>query len=164
MRDAFRPDRLLGEAAPESPLQGRTPCVCRSACKRSTSGIHVRGRRCVSSVAQHLPSYRGEWPRAWHGFGNHALAAPTRDLQIKNLASRAPVLGVPSKREVWSLLKGEHTARAIVTTMSHGQELSLYVNGWLVGSQRFRDPDRALDDVAIEHCESFEARGWTAPT
>jgi hypothetical protein len=28
-----------------------SPCVCRSACSRSTSGIHVRGRRCVSSVS-----------------------------------------------------------------------------------------------------------------
>ena len=83
--------------------------------------------------------------------------------KLECLGPSAPAPAVPWNREVWSLFKGEHTARAIVGTMPHGQELSVYVNGWLVGSQRFRDHDRALDDVAIEHCESFEARGWTAP-
>ena len=66
-------------------------------------------------------------------------------------------------REVWSLCKGEHTATAIVTVIPQGQELVLYVDGWVVGSQLFRHNDRALDDLAIEHCEAFEARGWTAP-
>ena len=68
----------------------------------------------------------------------------------------------PFKREIWSLFKQEHTARAIVRVIPEGQQLELYVDGWLLGSHGFRHQDRALDDVAIEHCQAFEARGWTA--
>ena len=68
----------------------------------------------------------------------------------------------PLKREIWSLFKQEHTARAIVRVIPEGQQLELYLDGWLLGSQVFRHEDRALDDVAIEHCQAFQARGWTA--
>ena len=79
------------------------------------------------------------------------------------LAPSSPAPALPSKREVWSLCKEEHTARAFVRVTPHGQELCLYVDGWLVGSQLFGNGDgAALDDVAIEHCHAFEARGWTA--
>ena len=64
---------------------------------------------------------------------------------------------------MWSLCKAEHSARAVYRVTPQGQELGLYVDGWLVGSQLFDDGHwAALDDVAIEHCHAFEARGWTA--
>ncbi len=88
-------------------------------------------------------------------------------LTVGSLRQPVEIQGRPQRcrsftREVWSLCKGEHTATAIVTVIPQGQELVLYVDGWLVGSQLFRHNHRALDDLAIEHCQAFEARGWTA--
>ena len=70
-------------------------------------------------------------------------------------------LAVPED-ELWSLVKDEHSARAVLKTMPHGLELRIDLDGSLLWLQLFHDDGDPVA-AAREHRQAFVDRGWTAP-
>ena len=77
------------------------------------------------------------------------------------LGPSAPTPPVYPEDELWSLVKSGHSARAVVVTMPHGQELRAEVDGSLIRARLFRLGESGLDAEAVEWRSAFEARGWT---